>query len=322
VTHRRVDDVNDFAPSTESMLEEVLSGLRRPNKSIPSKLLYDARGSELFEEICELDEYYLTRTELAIMEEHAPEMAERLGPECLLIEYGSGSGLKTEYLLDHLEEPCGYVPIDISRHALEQSVVRMQERFPGLETAPVHADYTGDYEIPDTRRPASRRVVYFPGSTIGNLKPDHAEGFLKHVREVCGADGGLLVGVDLEKDPKILELAYDDPPGVTAAFELNVLQRLNRELGCDFQLDRFMYEACYNPAHARVEMYLVSEEEQTVTVGETEIPFEAGERILTEYSYKYTPERFAELATKADLDLEQVWTDSENLFGVNYLIGR
>jgi dimethylhistidine N-methyltransferase len=314
--------VNDFAPPRESMLDEVLSGLRRSNKTIPSKFLYDARGSQLFEEICELDEYYLTRTELAIMEEHAPDMAERLGPGCLLIEYGSGSGLKTESLLDHMNEPCAYVPIDISSHALEHSVARLRERFPDLETIPVLADYTGDYELPDTRHPPSRRIVYFPGSTIGNLTPDHAESFLKHVREVCGTGGGFVVGVDLEKDPKILELAYDDPPGITAAFELNVLQRLNRELGCNFRLDRFMYEACYNPAHSRVEMYLVSEEEQAVTVGDTEIPFEAGERILTEYSYKYTTERFADLAGRANLELEQVWTDAENLFAVKYLVGR
>jgi dimethylhistidine N-methyltransferase len=254
--------LDDWTPERERMLRDVLQGLLSTEKSIPSKLLYDARGSELFEEICELDEYYLTRTELAIMEEHAPEMAEYLGPGCLLIEYGSGSGRKTRLLLDHLEDPRAYVPIDISGEALRRSVETLARLYPALRVLPVCADYTASYEIPLLETEPARRVVYFPGSTIGNFTPEEALEFLKHVTEIGGAGAGLLIGVDLEKDPGRLERAYDDASGVTAAFELNVLARINRELRANFRPKHFDYESWYNARLPRIEMYLVSREMQ------------------------------------------------------------
>ncbi len=311
--------LRDWTPARERMLEEVLEGLQRTEKSIPSKLLYDARGSELFERICELDEYYLTRTELAIMEDHAPEMAVQLGPGCLLIEYGSGSGRKTRLLLDQLEDPCAYVPIDISREALRQSAETLAFLYPTLPVLPVCADYTGRYEIPKTETDALRRVVYFPGSTIGNFTPQEALEFLKHVTEVGGPGGGLLVGVDLEKDRARLEAAYDDASGVTAAFELNVLARINREFGADFRPERFNYESRYNDLMRRIEMYLVSRATQQVRIDGVEIPFECGERIQTEYAYKYNLETFARLAELVGLQVERVWKDREDLFSVQYL---
>jgi dimethylhistidine N-methyltransferase len=311
--------VSDFAPTSRSLLEEVLEGLRAPRKSIPTKLLYDARGSELFEKICELEEYYLTRTELGIMRAHAQEMARLMGRNCLLIEYGSGNGLKTRLLLDHLAEPCAYVPIDISKDSLERSAEMLARAYPGLAVLPVHADYTADYAIPRTPRPSSSRAIYFPGSTIGNFTPDHAVAFLKHVRDVCGERGGLLIGIDLEKDIDTLERAYNDEAGVTAAFELNVLERLNRELGCEFRIERFEYEGFYNPGLSRIEMYLVSREPQTVRVGPQLVSFGRGERILIEYSYKYTVEGFARLAAHAGLTMERVWTDPGRMFAVQYL---
>jgi dimethylhistidine N-methyltransferase len=311
--------LHDWTPTRERMLREVLEGLQRTEKSIPSKLLYDARGSELFEQICELDEYYLTRAELSIMERHAPEMTRCFGPGCLLIEYGSGSGRKTRLLLDHLEEPCAYVPIDISREALRQSVERLAPLYPTLRVLPVCADYTGRYEIPPVAPAPARRVVYFPGSTIGNFTPEEALEFMKHVAEIGGPSVGLLIGVDLEKDPARLEAAYDDTSCVTAAFELNVLARINRELGADFRLERFSYDSWYNPSLHRIEMYLVSEEAQKVRIEGVEIPLERGERIQTEYAYKYTLQSFARLAGLVGLKVEEIWTDPEDLFSVQHL---
>lgn len=308
------------AQRRSGLVSEVLEGLRRPEKSIPCKLLYDARGSELFERICETDEYYITRLELAIMEAHAEEMAELLGRACLLVEYGSGSGVKIRLLLDHLVEPAAYVPIDISKSALEQSVLELSKLYPSLLVLPVCADYTEAYEIPKPPRTPARLVVYFPGSTIGNFTPDAAERFLAHVAHICGAGGGLLIGVDLHKETEVLERAYDDAAGITRAFELNVLLRLNREFGADFQTDRFAYESLYNPDLRRVEMYLSSKTDQRVSLDGEMIALHAGERILIEYSYKYTRRAFAELARSAGFRVERTWTDPRDWFSVQYLL--
>lgn len=312
-------DTHEFAPDRDAIRAEVLEGLARRQKTIPSKLLYDARGSELFERICELDEYYLTRTEIAIMEEHAPDMSAELGADCLVIEYGCGAGVKTRLLLDTLDDPCAYVPIEISRDALESSATALRARYPELPILPVHADYTGDYEIPETGRPASRRVVYFPGSTFGNLQPGPAEAFLKHVGEICGTGGGMLLGIDLDKDADVLERAYNDASGITAAFELNVLERLNREIGSDFCVDLFEYEGVYEAEHSRIGMYLVSQEAQEVQIGSHSIRIDEGERILTEYSYKFTLEGLADLADRTGFGVGRVWTDPADWFGVAYL---
>jgi dimethylhistidine N-methyltransferase len=309
----------DRAPARSDFRREVLSGLAAAQKEIPCKYLYDERGSRLFEEICELDEYYPTRTELGIMRESIGEIAELLGPECLLIEYGSGSSLKTRILLDHMKDPAGYMPIDISRDHLLQAAEALRRRYPALDIHPVCADYTAELDLPETRRRSARRIVYFPGSTIGNFEPAPAEAFLKRIGRVCGRNGALLIGVDLEKDEEILEAAYDDARGVTAAFNLNLLERVNRELGADFDLDLFRHDARFSPTHGRVEMHLVSLEDQSVRIGDVEVDFEEGESIWTESSYKHSVEGFEALAAGAGFQVQRVWTDPDELFSVQYL---
>ena len=308
----------DFHPETESLRDEVLAGLQDQPKHLPSKFFYDERGSKLFDAICELDEYYPTRTELAIMRAHIDAMVEALGPRVRLVEYGSGSSLKTRILLDHLPAPAGYVPVDISREHLLQAAEEIAEQYPEVPVLPVCADYTSDYRLPDPGRTVERTAIYYPGSTIGNFTPETARDFLAHMAQRVGSNGGLLIGVDLQKDRDLLYAAYNDAEGVTAAFNKNLLRRINRELDADFSLDRFRHEAIYNAEHGRIEMHLVSETAQRVTVNDVEIPFEAGERICTEYSYKYTLDGFAELAESAGWSVEQVWTDDEQLFSVQY----
>ena len=308
--------LHDLAATQGASREEVLRGLRSPQKELPCKLLYDEVGSELFEQICRLDEYYPTRAEMRIMRTHAQEMAARLGRGCLLIEYGSGSSTKSRLLLDHLAQPAGYVPIDIAREQLEQSAAGIREAYPGLEVLPVAADYTAGFDIPASRERPRRHVAYYPGSTIGNFVPDDARRFLARMARECD---GLLIGVDLKKDPLMLHRAYNDALGITARFNLNLLVRLNRELGATFQVDAFRHYAFYNPVFARVEMHLVSLVDQRVRVAGVEIGFERGESIWTEASYKYSVDDFAGLAAAAGWRLEQVWTDDRGLFSVQYL---
>ena len=311
--------LHDLAPSQRSAREEVLRGLRSPQKELPCKLLYDEVGSELFEQICALDEYYPTRAEMRIMRASCAEMATCLGPGALLIEYGSGSSTKTRLLLDHLERPAGYVPIDISREQLRQSAAAIAAAYPGLEVLPVVADYTAAFQIPRPRQPVARRVAYYTGSTIGNFVPDDARRFLARLAQVCGPEGGLLIGVDLKKDPLMLHRAYNDALGITAEFNLNVLTRLNRELDATFAVDQFRHYAFYNPVFARIEMHLVSLVDQEVRVAGDQIRFVRGESIWTEASYKYNPDDFAELAAAAGWRAEQVWMDDRGLFSVQYL---
>jgi dimethylhistidine N-methyltransferase len=316
--HRRLR-LYDFAPKLGNFRGEVVEGLRKPQKELPSKFFYDAIGSRLFDQITELEEYYPTRTELGIMREHAGEMAALLGPECLLIEYGSGSSTKTPLLLNELRNPAGYVPIDISKEHLLRSATALAAAYPDLEVLPVCADYTAHFELPMPARPVARRVVYYPGSTIGNFDREPARQFLRHIAEVCGPGGGLLIGVDLRKDPVTLHYAYNDYRGITAAFNLNLLTRINRELGADFRLDQFRHYAFYNPAQGRVEMHLVSLADQTVHVGSAAFPFATGESIWTESSYKYRLDEFAQMAATAGFAVERVWMDSPELFSVQYL---
>jgi dimethylhistidine N-methyltransferase len=311
--------LHDFQPELETFREDVVRGLQQPDKSIPCKYLYDERGSQLFDQICELEEYYPTRTEIEIMRWHSEEMAEYIGPGSLLIEYGSGSSKKARFLLDHLRDPAAYVPIDISREHLAQSAAALASTYRDLPVHPVCADYTGSFTLPACERPVSRRVAYFPGSTIGNFSIEEARQFLKQVADVCGRGGGLLIGVDLKKDPAILEAAYNDRKGVTAAFNLNLLERINRELEGDFRLDQFRYEAPYNVRRGRIEMYLVSRPSQMVHLDDVTIPFREGEGILTECSYKYALDDFAQLAASAGFKVKRVWTDERRLFSVQYL---
>jgi dimethylhistidine N-methyltransferase len=256
---------------------------------------------------------------MQIMRDHGADMAGYLGPGSLLIEYGSGSSTKTPILLDHLPDLAAYVPIDISREHLYKSAERLQESYPDLLIVPVCADYTSPFDLPKIDRPFNRTVVYFPGSTIGNFHPDEATAFLRQIAGVCGPGGGLLLGVDLRKPAHVLEAAYNDGAGVTAAFNLNLLQRINRELGANFDLDQFEHRAIYNETRSRVEMRLFSKQEQVVTIAGKQIRFGAGESLLTECSYKYGIDDFAELAAAAGFNVERVWTDENDLFSVRYL---
>ncbi len=316
--------VTDYGPVLDTFRDDVLDGLARPQKEIPCKYLYDVKGARLFEDICKLDEYYPTRTELGILDDHVDEMAELLGRRCLVIEYGSGSGLKTRILLRALKDPAAYVPIDISRDQLVAWTRRLQleASFHDLEILPVCADYTAHYELPSPKTAVNRRVVYFPGSTIGNFDSDAAHEFLKHVAEQCGRGGGLLIGVDLEKDRDVLERAYNDAAGVTAEFNLNVLARANRELGADFRLDLFYHKAFYNDDAGRIEMHVVSRCPQSVSIDGQTFMLDDGETIRTECSYKYGLERFRTLARASGFDVVHVWTDSKRYFSVQYLTVR
>lgn len=310
----------DVAPRTDTFLDEVLEGLQATRKSLPSKFFYDAEGSRLFDEITTLPEYYPTRTEIGILKQYMPEMARRIGPHALVLEYGSGSSLKTRIVLDHLDAPAGYVPIDISKEHLMQSAARLAEAYPNLTIQPVAADYTTPLELPDFG--AENVVVFFPGSTIGNFEPGEARAFLRRVAQIVGPGGGLLIGADLKKDRACLERAYNDAQGVTAAFNKNVLARINRELGGTFDLDRFRHRAFYNEAHGRIEMHLVSARAQRVTIGGVPITFEEGETIRTEYSHKYSLADFRALADAAGFEVTDVWVDDEQLFSVQYLVAR
>jgi dimethylhistidine N-methyltransferase len=310
---------HDFRPGRERFLTEVLDGLRKPQKELPSKYFYDERGADLFKCICSLEEYYIPRTEASIMQANIAAMVEIIGPGVLIIEYGCGDCKKVRFLLDHLPDPVAFVPIDISQKQLGRAVKELTSDYPRLEVLPVCADYTSSLEIPHPKRDFSRRVVYFPGSTIGNFDPVPARQFLKHVAGVLGPDGALLMGVDLKKDVARLHRAYNDSQGVTAAFNLNLLERINRELNCDFQVDCFRHYALYNPRESRIEMHLVSQKEQTVHLGSAAIHFARGESIWTESSYKYNLDEFQEMAAAAGLRVERLWTDPREWFSVQYL---
>jgi dimethylhistidine N-methyltransferase len=315
--HGRVT-LYDFEPTLDLVSEEVLGGLLRPAKVLPAKLLYDKRGSQLFEEITTLDEYYPTRTEIGILSRYAPEIAGLIGPSGRLIEPGSGSSTKTRLLLDQLVEPTAYVPIDIARVQLLEAASALAADYSRLAVLAVCADYTRDFDLPAPPNAEACTVTFFPGSTIGNFEPEEAASFLKRIAGWCGRGGGLLIGVDLKKDPAILEPAYNDHLGVTAAFNLNLLERINHELGADFVLEGFRHVAVYNEKRGRIEMRLVSLQPQTVHILGHEIGFEAREAIVTEHSYKYSIEEFERLAFGAGLTIAQAWTDDRRLFGVLY----
>ena len=311
--------LHDYHPRLDEMSLEVLSGLGQRQKTLPCKYFYDARGSQLFDAICELPEYYLTRTELGIMETHLPEMAAALGARVLLVEPGSGSSQKTRLLLGQLADPVAYVPVEISREYLLAAADRLNRLYPRLEVLPVCADFNQAFEVPAPQREAARTVVYFPGSTLGNFGPAEAVALLRHMRLLAGRGGGLLVGIDLCKDVGVLEHAYDDDTAVTAEFNLNILTRINRELDANFDLSRFHHRAVYDAAEGCIEMHLVSTRSQSVRVAGERFEFRAGEHILSERSYKYTPEGFAALAARAGLKIEQRWMDDRRYFCVAYL---
>ena len=304
----------------ERLRREVHAGLRANPKTLPPKLFYDDTGARLFEEITRLDEYYVTRTEHEIMEAHAAEIAALIGPSALIIEPGSGEAIKVRVLLDHLDRPAAYVPIDISAEQLTRVARELTEEYPTLDVIPLEADFTRGLllpELPEATRDA-RRVAFFPGSTIGNLHPPQAVSLLREIARVVGERGGLLLGVDLRKDPTILHAAYNDARRVTAAFNVNALVRLNREFAATFDVDRFRHYAYYNPVANRVEMHLVSLQTHAVIVDGEEYRFEQGEPIWTESSYKYSPAELEGCAREAGLVLRQMWCDERRWFMVAF----
>ncbi len=301
-----------------ALLRDVLTGLSASPPSLPSKYFYDEEGSRLFDRITALDAYYPTRTEVGILEAHLGEIAEVVGPGVVLIEYGSGSSTKTRLLLDALPDLAAYVPIDISAEHLEATAEALRADYPRLRIEPVAADYTRPLSLPDDPEKRRKRVVFFPGSTIGNFEPEEARRFLAQIADVAGPGGGLLLGVDRKKDVAVLERAYNDPEGVTAAFNRNLLARLNRELGADFDLGAWAHRAHYDAEAGRVEMHLVSTRPQTVHIGGRSFDFEAGDSIHTENSYKYAPGELAALAEPAGLRLEREWTNGRGWFSLLY----
>ncbi len=297
---------------------DVLAGLNQQPKTLPCRYFYDAPGSELFERITELAEYYPTKAEIALLQAHAGEIAALAGPGCCLIEFGSGSSRKTDILIRALSDLAAYVPIDISGAALAGAVARLGREFPALRVWPVHADFNAAVKLPATLRPG-KRLGFFPGSTIGNFEPDEAVAFLKRARALLGPNSGFIIGADLKKDATTLIRAYDDSEGVTAAFNINLLARINRELGANFDLGGFAHLAVYNEDAGRVEMHLRSTRPQTAMILGERFRFREGETIHTENSHKYTVAEFGALARQAGWEPQAVWTGPERLFSVHYL---
>lgn len=303
-------------------LAEILEGLTAEQKRISPKYFYDQRGSELFDEICNLPEYYPTRTELRIMEQHLPEMAALIGPGAAVIEFGAGSNAKAKQLLEHLADPIAYVPVEISGEYLSEQAVDLAREFPGLSVMPVVADFTKPFDLPDHPAAPNRNLIFFPGSTIGNFTRREARELLEVMRAEAKPGGALLMGVDLIKDASVIRAAYNDSRGVTAQFNLNVLHHLNAGIGSDFRPEHFEHEAVYDSHCNRIEMRLVSTRKQTVTIADVEIPFTAGEYIITEYSHKYSIDEFSSVVRQAGMEPEAVWTDDERLFSVHYISVR
>ena len=301
-------------------LDEIVAGLSQPQKTLSPKFFYDERGSELFDEITRLPEYYPTATELGIMRDNIDEIADLIGRKASLIEFGAGSNQKIRLLLEHLHEPAVYVPVDISRDFLQSEAEDLSVDFPHIQIIPVAADFTHPFDLPSPEIMPKRNIVYFPGSTIGNFTPGAALDLLKVMYQEAGADGGLLIGVDLRKDRETLERAYNDSKGVTAEFNLNMLRHLNREYRADFDVENFRHRADYNEAAGRIEMYLISIKDQAFSIDGRTFTMQKGERILTELSHKYSLDGFAELAGRAGFTVGKVWTDAGKKFSVQYLL--
>jgi L-histidine N-alpha-methyltransferase len=308
----------DMAVS-ELELSEIVDGLSSTQKQISPKYFYDERGSQLFDEITRLPEYYLTNTELGIMRDNIEEIVTLVGKQASLIEFGSGSSLKTRVLLEHLSELAAYVPVDISDEHLHASADEIRSEFPHIDTLPVVADFTKQFELPTPAVMPVRNVVYFPGSTIGNFEHDMAMDLLREMHHEAGENGALLIGVDLQKNPEIIENAYNDSAGITAKFNLNMLQHLNRSYGADFDVTEFAHSANYDPDNGRVVIELVSQTDQTFAVGDNAFDIADGEAILTEYSHKYTLSGFEAMANDAGFTVEKIWTDDQQLFSVQFL---
>ena len=310
-----------MTPLQASFLADVLDGLSAQPRTLPCKYLYDARGSALFEAICQTEDYYVTRADLALHEQHIGEFSAIIGANAHIIEFGSGAGIKTRKLLAGLDQPRAYTPIEISAAALAESARELESAFPEIEICPLRADYTQPIESDSLRLdpPASRRVVYFPGSTISNFDHDEARVFLERMRNIAGPDGGILIGVDLLKPAERLLKAYDDDDGITARFNLNLLQRLIEELDAEIEPDHFVHEARFNPEFKRIEMHLTATRPTRISLHGQHFDFSTGESIHTENSHKYSVRDFRTLAARAGLESARVWKDPQGLFSMHWL---
>lgn len=298
----------------------IVAGLSQARKTISPKYFYDETGSRLFEEITQLPEYYLTNTELGIMEACVEDIAALAGESASLIEFGSGSSMKTRMLLRHLHSPAAYVPVDISEEHLLDSQRSIRADFPDVEVIPVVADFTHPFDLPNPTTLPLKNIVYFPGSTIGNFERDDAIELLRVMYQEAGQDGALVIGVDLQKNPAVIHAAYNDSGGITARFNINMLRHLNREFGADFDLDSFTHRATYDADSGRIVMELVSALDQSVRIDDAQIQFAAGETITTEYSHKYTLDDFEAMARIAGFSVARVWTDPRQWFAVHYCV--
>jgi dimethylhistidine N-methyltransferase len=314
-----LDALTDLQPDRARITADILHGLSLQPRQLPSKYFYDARGSALFEQITRQPEYYPTRTELQLLQDVSGEIARAVGPRVHVVELGSGSGRKTEHLLHALADPVAYTPIEISRAALLDSVARLAEALPDIEMLPVCADFTRPVELPEPQNEPARRLLFFPGSTLGNFAHDDAVALLDAMRQTMGSNGLALIGIDLHKDPALIEAAYNDAAGVTAAFTLNLLQRLNREIGSDFDLAGFQHRAGYSVPRLRIETELVSTRAQRVRVAGRSFDFAEGEAMTVEYSHKYTDESFATLVAEAGLRVRTRWDAASPAFGLRLL---
>jgi dimethylhistidine N-methyltransferase len=306
--------------SSNAFLRDVVNGLSHRQKTLPCKYLYDERGSALFDQICATPEYYPTRTELQIMEDNAASIAYQIDKGVMLVEYGSGSSVKTRALLDALDEPVAYVPVDISEEHLLKTAEKLRLAYPHLAVRPIVADFTKPFQLPISGLQHTHVALYFPGSTIGNFTPEAAGELLQFMSSMLGPRGGLLIGIDLQKDVSVIEAAYNDVGGVTAEFNLNLLTRINTELDGSFDQSKFEHKAIYNSNHHRMEISIVSLVEQSVQVSGRDYQFAKGEEILTEYSHKYTIDGFADFASQYGFSLHKHWTDEQGYFGVLHLV--
>lgn len=312
-------EIYEFESSAEDIRSTILHGLRKKEKTLPCKLFYDEQGSKLFDEICRLEEYYPTRTEMEIFSANITEIAAIIGPQAMVVELGSGNCEKTRLLLENLNEPSAYVPVEISKSQLLETSRALRGYFPDLQILPVCADFSKDFAIPTPTRETKQLVVFFPGSTIGNFDETEARKLFQRIARLCQSGGGILIGADQKKDRQILERAYNDRSGITAAFNLNLLKRVAREFGVEDFSHRFYHQAIYNESMGRIEMHLVSAANQTFCLGGEEIAFEKFERITTEFSYKYTLRQFKDLAASSGFYLKNSWTDPKQWFSVYYL---
>ncbi len=311
-------EVLDFQPKLMDFKEEIVMGLRKFPKQTDPKLLYDEAGSRLFEQITALPEYYPTRTELKIMSEFRHSISDRIGKDASILEFGSGSHKKISLLLESLQEPAAYIPVDISKSILKESVNHLSQRFPKLMIKGICTDYTKPFQLPIELRKAKKRVVFFPGSTYGNFEPLVGQNFLKRTAKLLQKGDGLLIGVDTKKEQRILEDAYNDSQNITAEFNLNLLKRINREHSADFNLDTFRHHALFNEEIGRIEMHLISTIQQRVSIDREIFHFKEGESIHTENSYKYEPGQFKKITEQCGFKQEAVWLDHKKHFSIHY----